>query len=214
MKLIIGNKNYSSWSLRPWLLMKEKGVSFDEIKIPLYIEGSKEALMKYSPSGKVPALIDSDVTVWDSLSICEYINDKYPDLGCWPQAPASRALARSVSNEMHSGFFEIRNRLPMNCRKKMVVSDIPDSLARDIERVCDIWRVCLQTESGPGGYLFGEFSIADAMYAPVVLRFESYGIEVGDIERRYMDVVLANPELRAWVAEGVVEKEYLEECEL
>lgn len=212
--LIIGNKNYSSWSLRPWLLMKEKGISFKETKIPLYIEGSEEELLKYSSSGKVPALLDGEITVWDSLSICEYVNEEYPDIGCWPKKKDQRALARSVSHEMHSGFFEIRNTLHMNCRKKIKYSSISIELERDIERVCEIWRMCRASCTEPGGYLFGSFSIADAMYAPVVLRFESYGIEVGDIERKYMDVILANPSLESWVAEGINEEEYIEECEV
>lgn len=207
--LIIGNKNYSSWSLRPWLLMKEKGVSFKETKIPLYIEGSKEELVKYSPSGKVPALIDGDITIWDSLSICEYINEEYPDISCWPENKNERALARSICHEMHSDFFEIRNILHMNCRKKMRYSNITEELGRDIARVCEIWKMCLAKRTEPGEYLFGSFTIADAMYAPIVLRFESYGIEVGDIEQEYMDVVLANPSLKAWVSEGINESEYL-----
>lgn len=159
-------------------------------------------------------MIDGDTTIWDSLSICEYINDEHPDLGCWPKNMDERALARSVSHEMHSGFLDIRNDLPMNCRKKMKFSKISIELRQDIERVCEIWRACRATATEAGDYLFGSFSIADAMYAPVVLRFESYGIDVGEIERKYMNAVLTTPSLNAWVAEGIEEKETLEECEV
>ena len=172
--LIIGNKNYSSWSLRPWLLLKEKGISFEETKIPLYIEGSKEQLLKYSPSGKVPALTHDGTTVWDSLAICEYISELYPEKGCWPEETEARALARSISNEMHSGFFAIRNTLHMNCRKKIIFAQITPELEADIKRICETWRFCRDKYSQAGEFLFGSFSIADAMYAPIVLRFNSY----------------------------------------
>jgi len=214
MHLIIGNKNYSSWSLRPWLLMMEMNIPFEEIRIPLYLKGSKDEILKHSPSGKVPALEYNGTTVWDSLAICEYISDLYPDKGCWPHGLEDRALARSISSEMHSGFFEIRNTLPMNCRKKMIFTNISPALQAEIERICAIWRLCRGKYSRLGEYLFGAFSIADVMYAPIVLRFNSYGIVVGNVERLYMNTILANPSLQRWVAEGVKESEVIPACEV
>ena len=212
--LIIGNKNYSSWSLRPWLLLKEKNITFSETKISLYEEKSKERLLKLSPSGKVPAFKHDENLVWDSLSICEYISELYPEANCWPTDSIQRSLARSISNEMHSGFFSIRNSLPMNCRAKTKFNNITKELQSDINRVCEVWRLCRDKHSTSGEYLFGGFTIADAMYAPIVLRFSSYEIEVGETEREYMNHVLTNSNLKEWIAEGVVEKEIIEESEL
>ncbi|MDH3354733.1 MAG: glutathione S-transferase family protein [Chromatiales bacterium] len=212
--LIIGNKNYSSWSLRPWLLLKEKKIPFEETKVPLYVEGSEEAILEHSPSGKVPAFVREGITVWDSLAICEYISELYPEKLCWPEDIESRALARSVSHEMHSGFFAIRNDLHMNCRKKMVFTKITSDLKTDIERICEIWKQCREQHADAGDYLFGSFSIADAMYAPIVLRFNSYGTSVGETERAYMDTILSNPSVKEWIAEGIEEKEFIEECEV
>jgi len=212
--LIVGNKNYSSWSLRPWLLLMEKGISFDETKIPLYIEGSKDELLKFSPSGKVPAFEHDGNIVWDSLSICEYIAEVYPETNCWPEGINERSFARSISHEMHSGFFAIRNMLHMNCRLEMIFDDISPQLQSDIDRICEIWRSCRDKYSKSGAYLFGDFTIADAMYAPIVLRFQSYGIKVGGVEREYMDMVLSNSSLKKWVSEGILETEIIEECEI
>jgi len=212
--LVIGNKNYSSWSLRPWLLLKVKGISFSETKIPLYIEGSKIELLKFSPSGKVPAFEHDGNVIWDSLSICEYISEVFPEANCWPSNLKERSFARSISNEMHSGFFAIRNTLHMNCRLDIKYKNISEELQADIDRVCDIWRICRDQYSESGEFLFGDFSIADAMYAPIVLRFQSYGIEVGDIEREYMDTILSIQPLKEWISEGVLETEIIEECEV
>jgi len=212
--LIIGNKNYSSWSLRPWLLMKVKNVPFNEIKIPLYIEGSKDKLLRFSPSGKVPAFEHEGNSVWDSLAICEHIADLYPEKKCWPENINERALARSISNEMHSGLLAIRNTLHMNCRKSITFKNITQELKADITRVCEIWQLCRKQHSNSGKFLFGEFSIADAMYAPIVLRFNSYGIEVGDVEKEYMNNLLSIHSLKEWIADGIQEKEHLAECEV
>jgi len=212
--LIIGNKNYSSWSLRPWLLMKVKNVPFHEIKIPLYIEGSKDKLLKFSPSGKVPALEKQGIIVWDSLAICEHIADLYPDKKCWPENINERAFARSICNEMHSGLLAIRNTLHMNCRKSITFKNITKDLKADITRVCEIWQLCRKQHVNSGKFLFGEFSIADAMYAPIVLRFNSYGIEVGDVEKEYMNNMLSISPLKEWITEGIQEKEHLAECEV
>lgn len=213
-QLVIGNKNYSSWSLRPWLLLREKGIAFTETIIPLYMDNSKEALLQYSPAGMVPVLLQGDITIWDSLAICEHIAESYPEKGCWPKDPTARAFARSISYEMHSGFFSIRNTLPMNCRQKMVFDNISPELASDIARICEIWRTCREQSGATGNYLFGAFSIADAMFAPIVLRFNSYGIKVGELEQQYMDSMLANGSVREWVEAGILEKEIIEMCEM
>lgn len=209
--LIIGNKNYSSWSLRPWLLLKQLGIEFTETRIPLYAESSKKQLLEQSSSGKVPVLQHQDLTVWDSLAICEYIADLYSDKKCWPTSPQHKALARAVSSEMHSSFMTIRNTLPMNCRKKIVFSPIEPTLQADIERICEIWQECLSNSNGP--FLFGQFSIADAMYAPIVLRFISYGIKVGEIETAYMQTILGLESLQEWIEAGIQEKEVIAEAE-
>ena len=212
--LVIGNKNYSSWSLRPWLLLKEKGIEFKETKISLYASESKAQILKLSPSGKVPAFEHNGTVVWDSLAICEYIAELYPDVNCWPSDSNDRALARSISNEMHSGFLAIRNIFPMNCRVAITFNDITDELQSDIDRICEIWRSCRERYSQTGQFLFGDFTIADAMYAPIVLRFQSYGIKVGTLEREYMEMILSLPSLKDWVSEGILEKEIIEECEV
>lgn len=213
-KLIIGNKNYSSWSLRPWLLLRELGIPFAEVKVPLSVEGSKEELLRYSPSGKVPAFYRDDLVVWDSLAICEFVAELYPEKHCWPSNAEQRALARSISHEMHSGFFSIRNTLPMNCGKSIVVADISESLQSEIDRVCEIWRQFRQKSAEVGPFLFGKFSIADAMYAPVVLRFKGYGIDVGEVEKEYMESMLSLNSLQEWVAEGVAETELISQYEV
>jgi glutathione S-transferase len=190
------------------------GIPFSEVRFPLFDEDSKEELLKYSPSGKVPALLDDDVTVWDSLAICEYVSEHYPGKQCWPKSRSTRAAARSISYEMHSSFFSIRNTLPMNCRKRLVFKDISASLQSDINRVCNIWHQCRQLHAIDGPFLFGKFSIADAMYAPVVLRFQSYGIEVGETEKEYMHSIISLSSLTEWVEAGIVEKEYLPKFEV
>ncbi len=212
--LFIGNKNYSSWSLRPWLLLREKGIPFSETRIPLYQEDSERALLQHSPSGKVPAFVHHGFTVWDSLAICEYIADIYPEKKCWPEAVDARGFARSISNEMHSGFFAIRNNLPMNCRTKMQFKDITEELSYEIARICEIWRTCRERFPAAGDFLFGPFSIADAMYAPVVLRFQSYGISVGTAEQDYMAAVLSLDGLQSWIAAAIAEREVITDAEI
>ncbi len=212
--LIIGNKNYSSWSLRPWLLLKEKGIPFEETRIPLYQEGSEKSLLQHSPSGKVPAFVHNGFTVWDSLAICEYIADIHPEKRCWPEAVDARGFARSISSEMHSGFFAIRNSLPMNCRTQTQCTDISEELRAEIARVCEIWRACRERFPAAGDFLFGSFSIADAMYAPVVLRFKTYGIRVPATERNYMAAVLSLDSLKAWIAAAIAEKEDITDADI
>lgn len=212
-KLIIGNKNYSSWSLRPWLLLKEKGIAFEEQRIPLHTETTKASVLQVSAAGKVPVYLDNGLTIWDSLAICEYINEKYPDKKCWPTDTADRALARSISNEMHSGFMTIRTTLFMNCRKHMVYTDINPQLAGELERVKQIWTNC-RSKNPSGPFLFGDFTIADAMYAPMVIRFNAYGIETGKLERDYIQTMLSLPSLQLWMQAGAAETEVLSKYEV
>ncbi len=213
-KLIIGNKNYSSWSLRPWILMKDKAIDFEELIVYLYKQESKLELLKHSRSGKVPVLLDEGLSIWDSLAICEYIAECYPEKNCWPEDIKRRAIARSISHEMHSGFFVLRNTLHMNCRKSMVFSPISSELQGEINRICEIWTMCREECASQGDYLFGEFSIADAMYAPVVLRFNSYGIKVGAVEQQYMETILQHPFMREWINAGVKETEIIQASEV
>ena len=205
-KLIIGNKNYSSWSLRPWLLMKEIGIEFEEVRISLFTEGYKHEILKHSPSGKVPCLYTGEIYIWDSLAICEYLAEQVPEAACWPEEQKSRATARSVSNEMHSGFFELRSALPMNCRRSTPIEKKSSQLQEEIDRVAVIWTSC-RNECEAGDFLFGSFSIADAMYAPVVLRFKSYGIKMTGHAGQYMETILSLQSLQQWIREAKTEVE-------
>jgi glutathione S-transferase len=211
LTLVIGNKNYSSWSLRPWLLLQHMGVPFTEIKLPLFLPESIETLKQYSPTGKVPALQDGTLAVWDSLAICEYVSEQYLDGRGWPQAAAARALARAFAAEMHSGFQALRSAWPMNVRlqRKMPVDA---ALGRDIERVSAIWTQCLEKSGGP--WLFGDFGIVDAMYAPVALRFHSYQPVLPARAAAYVQTHIDNPALQEWMAAGRIEKEIIKEDEV
>jgi len=206
LTLVIGNKNYSSWSMRPWIAMKAAGIPFKEVLIPLYREGSAEEILKYSPAGKVPILHDGDLKVWDSLSILEYLAEKFPDAGLWPKDAAARALARSVSAEMHSGFQALRQHCTMNLWLPPKPRPMPDEVFSNMKRIETIWADC-RAQYGQGGpFLFGaRFGNADAMYAPVVARFRNYGLPVGPATRAYMDAVLAMPAWKEWEEAGAKE---------
>ncbi len=205
--LVIGNKNYSSWSMRPWLVLKHMGMDFEEIRIALYGGDYKEKILHHSPAGKVPIYKEGDLVVWESLAICEYLAEKEPSL--WPSESIARALARAVSMEMHAGFSALRDALPMNCRAKGRRVEISDEVTRDIQRVTEIWRSCRNTYDSAGPWLFGPFSIADAMYAPVVSRFATYGIECDETSRRYMETVLSNDLVQQWFADAAKETEVI-----
>lgn len=208
MKLVIGNKNYSSWSLRPWLLLSHFNVPFEEIQVSLGVENLSEQLRQYSPSCRVPVLIGDTTTVWDSLAICEYVSEKYLAGKGWPQDEAMRARARSVSAEMHSSFMALRGEMPMNCRARRKVS--PSTQAqKDIDRIDALWSECLARPSDLGPWLFGSFSIADCMFAPVVLRFKTYGTPVSEASLRYMQTMLISEHLQAWIGSGKSETEVL-----
>jgi glutathione S-transferase len=199
MHLIIGNKLYSSWSLRPWLLMKAVGVQFKETVIPLHQPDTKKNILQHAPSGKVPLLIDGNIRVWESLAIMEYLADKLPNAGVWPDDAAARAHARSASNEMHAGFQALRQACPMNLGRKFKprASWSPD-VNDNVERLEALWSEARQQFGKGGPYLYGAFSAADAMYAPVVTRLDTYQLKVKPDTRRYMDAVLHHPAFVEW----------------
>lgn len=203
LTLIIGNKNYSSWSLRPWILMRHVGLEFREVVIPLYTAATHVEIRKYGPSGRVPVLRDGTLCVWDSLAICEYVADL---TGCgWPRERPARAVARSTCAEMHSGFTDLRTEWPMNARARDRRTASTPGLAADIERIDAIWRDCRERFGSAGPWLFGEYSIADAMYAPVVLRFETYGAKVSEVARAYATTALEDGDLQDWLRAAAVE---------
>jgi len=214
LELVIGNKAYSSWSLRPWLALKHAGAEFIETREVLYVPGYKERLLRHAPSGKVPVLKYGVHTVWDSLAICEYVAELFPAAALWPAASAERALARSVSAEMHSGFTAIRNAMPFNCRAKGRHVPITPEVQTEIDRVQALWQGCRETYGKSGAWLFGRFSIADAMYAPVALRFVTYGVALSGIAQTYVETLLADPAVREWIAAGERETETMESNEV
>ncbi len=205
--LVIGNKNYSSWSLRPWFFLKQNGVPFEEIRIPLYDPRFERTVSEYSPTGKVPVLLDGDLKIWDSLAICEYAAETFPHLQAWPRDAGQRAQARSIAAEMHSGFLDMRHALPMNCRKTFPEFQVPENALEDIRRIQEIWDGCLASSSGP--WLFGGFGIADAMYAPVALRFSTYGVSLTSSSRKYVAQVKKTPAILEWIAGAENETEII-----
>ncbi|MCH6484667.1 glutathione S-transferase family protein [Pseudoxanthomonas sp. LH2527] len=205
--LVIGNKNYSSWSLRPWLLLRHFGVAFDEVRLLLDTPGFADGVRHHSPTGKVPALHDGGVHVWDSLAICEYANERWLDGRGWPQDRESRALARAAAAEMHSGFVALRTQLPMNSRRTPDAYRWDAAAQRDIDRVQDLWRQLREAHGGDGDFLCGGFGIVDAMYAPVAIRFEGYGVEVDATAGAYMQALFALPAMREWRAAAAAETE-------
>lgn len=207
LTLVIGNKNYSSWSLRPWIFMKHTGIDFEEIRIPLYDPKFDQEISKYSPSGKVPVLLDGDLEVWDSLAICEYIAEKFPESKAWPQEATLRARARAIASEMHSGFLGMRHALPMNCRKSFQNFSVSTEAQEDIDRIQQIWNDCLQKSQGP--WLFGHFTIADAMFAPVALRLSIYNISLTETSRLYVDTVKKTPAIQEWITGAKNETEVI-----
>lgn len=206
MELVIGNKNYSSWSLRPWLLLSHFDLPFEETKIPLYQKRSQELLAEYSPTFKVPVLIDEDLTIWESLAICEYISEKYLNGKGWPPGMKDRAVARAYCAEMHAGFSALRNELPMNCRASRKVK-VSEDCEHDIHRIDGMWQDALNRHNG--NWLFGEFTIVDCMFAPVVSRFATYGIEISDTSMSYMEQILTLPSMQRWYDAALNEPEVI-----
>ena len=207
--LVIGNKNYSSWSLRAWLALKQLGVPFTEVRIPLDTHTWKREIGRHSPSKMVPVLKKGDQVIWDSLAICEFASEQLAGGRGWPKSAEARAAARSVSAEMHSGFAAMREALPMDCRRRVAGIRAPENAARDIRRVRQIWRWCRESWGGKGDFLFGDFSIADAMYAPVVSRFHTYGVRTGTVGKAYMDAMMGLDAMQEWIESATVESEVI-----
>lgn len=208
-QLIIGNKAYSSWSL-----MRHAGIEFTEVRLPLYTSSWRETIGNHSPTGKVPVLVDGSLTVWESLAICEYLADKFPERGLWPTASATRAIARAISAEMHSGFAALRAEMPMNMRRRIPGHNRSSAVTNEIGRVVSIWND-VRSRFGDGGhFLFGDFSIADAMYAPIVSRFATYSVKLDGIAARYAETILKLPALQTWYAEAQLESEVITSYEL
>jgi glutathione S-transferase len=206
LKLVIGNKNYSSWSMRPWLALRANNIAFEEIFIPLYTgDADKNRILGFSHSGKVPVLIDGDVTIWDSLAIIEYLAERFPEARLWPEDRAGRAHARSISAEMHSGFVALRNECGMNLHRPVGAITLSDEARANIARVQQIWTECRARYAKLGPFLFGFFGGADAMFAPVVHRFRGYAIEVTPVVQAYMDAMMALPAFQEWTRAGLAE---------
>ena len=203
--LIIGNKNYSSWSLRGWLAVKQSGIAFNEILVDLGEPDFKETLRSHSRAAKVPVLIDGGLEIWDTLAIIEYLSERRPEAGLWPSDQAARAKARSIAAEMHSSFGAVRNAMPMNMRKSLPGRGREPGVREDIERITEIWRDCRSAAADSGDFLFGAWSAADAMYAPVVSRFKTYAVELDPISKAYADAVRNAPLFRAWEDDALKE---------
>lgn len=203
LHLIIGNKNYSSWSLRPWLAMTVGGLSFRETVILLDQPDTAERIRQHSPSGRVPVLQHGDISVWESLAIIEYVAETFPTTNIWPKARKARAVARAVASEMHSGFAALRRTCPMNLRRPKKAVAMDEATKADIAAVQSLWRSCRKEFGQDGPFLFGNFSGADAMFAPVVTRFETYDVSVDDDTREYMNAVEGLPAFQAWRKAGL-----------
>jgi glutathione S-transferase len=214
LHLVIGNKNYSSWSMRPWIGMKAAGIPFDETVISLNAPDFKPRLAKLSGTGKVPVLIDGDTHVWESLAILEYVAEKFPDAGLWPADAAARAHARAISHEMHAGFLPLRRLMPMNMWRPVERRHLTSEAAANVKRIDAMWSDSRARFGKGGPFLFGKFSAADARYAPVVSRFHTYGAEVGASSRAYMDAMMALPAWQEWTAAALTEEWVLAEDEV
>jgi len=204
LTLVIGNKNYSSWSMRPWVAAVAAGIPFTEVRILLDQPDTSANIARYSAAGRVPVLLAGEMTIWDSLAICEYLAEQFPEKHMWPQDVAARALARAVVAEMHSGFPDLRSAMPMNVKARLPGRGRTPGAQADIGRVCEIWEECL-ARFGHHRFLFGDFSIADAFFAPVVTRFQTYGVALAPALQAYCERVLAHPAVARWVTEALAE---------
>jgi glutathione S-transferase len=214
LKLVIGNKNYSSWSMRPWMALRANDIAFEEVFIPLYTgEADKKRILSFTHSGKVPVLLDGDVTIWDSLAIIEYVAERFPEIRLWPEDRASRAHARSISAEMHSGFAALRNECGMNLHRSVGAIELSSEARANIARIQQIWIECRERYGKSGPFLFGEFGGADAMFAPVVHRFRIYAIEVAPVVRDYMNATMSLPAFQEWTRAGLAETLVIERFE-
>lgn len=212
--LVIGNKNYSSWSLRAWLGLRQAGIPFTEKLVTLFDEDWPDSIRPYSPTLKVPVLIDGDVTVWESLAILEYAAERFPDAGLWPADPAARAVARAVSAEMHAGFAALRNAMPMNIRASHPGRGRDEGVAEDIARIMSLWNDCRARFGIGGPFLFGPFSAADAMFAPVASRFRTYAVELDRTSRDYADALFDLSAFKEWETAALAEPWIVAEDEI
>ena len=211
MKLYIGNKKYSSWSFRPWLALKVKEVEFEEVLVPFEMATGNPKFREFSPTGKVPCLVDDGLVLPESLAILEYLHDRFPDRGFWPDDIETRARARAVSNEMHGGFGDLRNECPTNWARDHYAIEVSDGVRKDVQRIEEIWDQALQQSGGP--FLYGEFCNADAMFAPVVNRLEIYCLSNADSVMRYIKAMKALPAWQEWEKAGIAEPWIVEEDE-
>jgi len=209
-KLIIGNKNYSSWSLRAWLLLKEAGIEFEEHRIALDLPDSASEIARYSPAGCVPVLQLDDLTIWDTMAIAETVAEHWPDKMLWPADAAERAHARAICAEMHSGFQVLRSHMPMNCRAMGRRIVLPDELGHEIDRIIAIWGDCHRRYEGGDGWLFRHFTVADAMFAPVVLRLRTYGINLPESAGFYPHRLLESEAMQEWLLAAESETEVID----
>ena len=213
LTLVIGNKNYSSWSMRPWVLMKQLGIPFEEKMLRFHSSQWNAEIERWSPSRLVPVLWNGDHAVWDTLAIAEALHELFPDRGVWPRDAAARAFARSASAEMHSGYRDLRGAMPMNIRSSHPGKGMNPAVQANIDRIEALWKEA-RTRFGSGGpFLFGAFCAADAMFAPVTTRFRTYGVKLSAESQRYCDAVLAAPGVRAWVDDAMKEKEFVADDE-
>jgi glutathione S-transferase len=206
LHLVIGNKNYSSWSLRPWMALTMAGIPFDETVIPLDQPNTAAKIARHSRAGRVPVLHDGKVTVWESLAILEYLADRFPEKHLWPKSRAARAMARAIASEMHGGFAALRSSCPMNVRRPRRAIPLSDHVRSDVRRIEELWRETRRIHGKGGRFLFGRFGNADAMFVPVVTRFDTYAIDVAPDTQAYMDAVLNTEAFKSWKVAALKEK--------
>ena len=209
LQLAIANKNYSSWSMRPWVLLKQAGIAFEEIQLKFSDEGRVPGVEAYSPTRQVPVLLVDGAAVWDSLAICETVAELFPQQALWPADARARRTARAVCAEMHSGFRSLRGAMPMNIRAAHPGKGMSPAVQKDIDRIVAIWKGCRAQYGQEGAMLFGRFSIADAFYAPVVTRFVTYSVSLPPLAQSYADAVLALPAVREWMTQARAETEFV-----
>lgn len=209
LELVIGNKNYSSWSMRPWVLLRQADIPFQEIQLRFAQDVSVIGVEKYSPTRKVPVLLVDGEPVWDTLAICETAAELFPEKHLWPQEARARRVARSVCAEMHSGFQALRSRMPMNISRRYPGKGLTAESQKDIDRVVELWTDCRERFGGPGDFLFGRFSIADAFFAPVVMRFQTYGVTVPGRAQAYCEAVQGLAAVREWCGAARRETEFV-----
>jgi glutathione S-transferase len=209
LQLVIGNKNYSSWSMRPWVLLRQAGIPFEEVQLKFTDEGKPAGVEPYSPSRKVPVLMVDGEPVWDTLAICETVAELHPEKHLWPEDDVARRVARSICAEMHSGFQALRGAMPMNIRTRHPGKGMTPESRKDIDRVVALWTDCRERFGGAGSFLFGRFSIPDAFYAPVVMRFQTYAVKLPPVAQAYCEAVLALSAVREWIEAARRETEFV-----